>query len=144
MRLHQLIKTKDKSKKRFGRGIGSGKGKTAGRGSKGQKARGKIPLTFTGSLSLYKKLPLRRGLGNPKLTSKPKLINLSQLNIFKPKTVIDLEQLIKAKIINQKEAREGVKILGNGEVNHPLVIKLPLSSCSRQKIENKGGKVEHA
>ncbi|MBI4038535.1 50S ribosomal protein L15 [Candidatus Daviesbacteria bacterium] len=144
MKLHQLIKIKARSKKRRGRGIGSGKGKTAGRGSKGQKARGKIPLTFTGSLSLYKKLPLRRGFGNPKLTSKLKLVSLSQLNIFNPKTVIDLEQLIKAKIISQRQARMGVKILGNGEVKHPLVIKLSLSSSARQKIEDKGGKVEYA
>lgn len=69
MKLHQLTKIKTKDKKRLGRGIGSGKGKTAGRGTKGQKARGKIPQTFTGGLSLYKKLPLRRGYGNPKMSS---------------------------------------------------------------------------
>ena len=58
--------------KRLGRGIGSGKGKTGGRGSKGQKARGKVPLAFAGSnLPLYKKLPLRKGLGNRKVSGKP-------------------------------------------------------------------------
>ena len=77
-------------KKRLGRGIGSGKGKTAGRGTKGQKARGKIPATFVGSLPFYKKLPLRRGQGNPKLSDKLVPIKLSKLNVFKSKTVVDL------------------------------------------------------
>lgn len=142
MKLHQLIKVKSKSKKRLGRGLGSGKGKTAGRGSKGQKVRGKIPLSFTGSLPLYKKLPLKRGYGNPKVTAKWQQVNLSQLKIFKSKQVVDLEQLIKAKIISQKQAKSGVKILGNGEVEHPLIIRLPVSSSARQKIEKIGGKVE--
>ena len=143
MKLNELSKVTKRSKKRLGRGIGSGKGKTAGRGTKGQKARGKIPATFTGSMPLYKKLPLKRGLGNVKKSAKLKLINLSQLNVFKPKTVIDLEQLIKAKIINEKDVKIGVKILGGGEVDRALIIKLPISSSARERIEKMGGRVEY-
>ena len=141
MKLHELLKVNQRPKKRLGRGIGSGKGKTAGRGTKGQKARGKIPATFTGSLSLYKKLPLRRGKGNPKLSVKPKLINLSKLNVFKSKEVVDIGKLLEARIITEKEAKKGVKVLGNGELNKVLTIKLPVSKSVLQKIEKLGGKV---
>lgn len=143
MKLHKLSKTISSRKKRLGRGLGSGKGKTAGRGSKGQKARGKIPLSFTGSLPLYKKLPLKRGFGNPHLSEKSVLIKLSQLNIFKANTTVDLEQLIKAKIINQKDSKRSVKVLGNGEIEKALTVKLAVSASARQKIEKKGGKVEN-
>lgn len=143
MKLHELVKVKTKAKKRLGRGIGSGKGKTAGRGSKGQKARGKIPVGFTGSLPLYKKLPLRRGKGNPKISSKPKEINLFHLNIFKSKSVVNIEELLKSKIITEKEAKAGVKILGNGEISKALIVKVPVSLMARQKIEKLGGKVEY-
>ncbi|MBI2330055.1 50S ribosomal protein L15 [Candidatus Daviesbacteria bacterium] len=131
-------------KKRLGRGIGSGKGKTSGRGTKGQKARGKIPATFTGSLPLYKKLPLKRGKGNLKVSSKPKIINLNKLNIFKAKEVIDIAKLLDEKIISLKEAKKGIKILGNGEIEKALTIKLPVSDSARKKIEKAGGKIEYA
>lgn len=141
MKLNQLPKLKTKPKKRVGRGIGSGLGKTAGRGSKGQKARGKIPVGFSGAgLPTFKKLPLRRGLGNPKISTKPKIITLSQLNIFKAKSTIDLEQLLEAKLISQKDLKKGVKILG-GELNIALTINLPVSKRVKKAIEKKGGKV---
>jgi len=143
MELHELTKITTRPNKRLGRGIGSGKGKTAGRGTKGQKARGKIPATFTGSLSLYKKLPLKKGKGNPRVSSKPKIINLSKLNIFKAKEVVDIAKLIEAKIISEREAKRGVKILGKGEINKALTVKLPVSNSARKIIEKSGGKVEH-
>lgn len=143
MKLHELNKAKTKSRKRVGRGLGSGKGKTGGRGSKGQKARGKIPVGFTGSLPLYKKLPLRRGKGNPKISRKVKVISLSALNVFKSKSVIGIEELIKEKIISPKDAKKGVKILGNGEVNIALTVKLPVTNSAQKKIESKGGKVKN-
>ncbi len=143
MKLHQLIKVIHKSKKRIGRGLGSGRGKTSGRGTKGQKARGKIPVGFSGDLSLYKKLPLKKGQGNPKISQKPNVINLSALNIFKSKTVVTLEELINAKILTEKNSKKGVKILGNGEINVALIIKIPVSKTAQQKIEKKGGKVEN-
>ncbi|MBI2334831.1 50S ribosomal protein L15 [Candidatus Daviesbacteria bacterium] len=131
-----------KKQKRLGRGIGSGKGKTAGRGTKGQKARGKIPAAFTGSMPFYKKLPLRRGLGNPKIGLKPKIISLPQLNVFPARTTIDMEQLVKANIITEKEILTGVKILGGGQLEKILTVKLPVSKSAKAKIEEKGGKVQ--
>lgn len=142
MRLHELIKIKTKSKKRLGRGIGSGKGKTAGRGTKGQKARGKIPATFSGGLSLYKKLPLRRGMGNPKMSSKPNLVSLSELNVFEKNSVVDVQKLIEEGIIKSEDAKKGVKILSNGEVTKALTVKLEVSKKALEKIEKMGGKVE--
>lgn len=126
-------------KKRLGRGIGSGKGKTAGRGTKGQKARGKIPAAFTGSLPLYKKLPLRRGLGNPTKSAKPKTLSLSELNVFPARSTVDIEQLIKAKVLSEKEARRGVKILATGSLKKALTVKLPVSKSAREKIAKEGG-----
>ncbi|MBI2196295.1 50S ribosomal protein L15 [Candidatus Daviesbacteria bacterium] len=140
MKLHELLKVKTRSKKRLGRGLGSGKGKTGGRGTKGQKARGTIPVTFTGNLPLYKKLPLRRGKGNPKGSTKLKLINISKLKAFKAKEVVDIGKLQETKIISKREAKRGVKILGKGEINQVLTIKLPMSDSARKKIEKAGGK----
>ncbi len=142
MKLHKLLKFKKDLKKRVGRGIGSGLGKTAGRGTKGQKARGKIPVGFSGSgLALFKKLPLKRGYGNKRNFEKKAVINLSDLTIFKSKTVIDIEELINAKLISKKDVKKGVKLLGNGDLLSALTIKLPVSNLARKKIESKGGKV---
>ncbi len=80
MKLNELTKVKEISKKRLGRGLGSGKGKTSGRGTKGQKARGKIPAGFIGGLAFYKKLPLKKGQGNTKQSDNPKIIKLSCFN----------------------------------------------------------------
>ncbi len=144
MKLNQLQKAVTKSNKRLGRGLGSGKGRTAGRGSKGQKARGKMPVGFSGAgLPTYKKLPLRRGLGNRVISLKPKPINLNKLNIFKSKTVIDLEYLLKAKLIGEKDIKRGVKILSGGGLTQSLIIRLPVSKKAKIEIEKKGGKVEN-
>lgn len=143
MKIRELIKIKTKPSKRLGRGIGTGKGKTAGRGTKGQKARGKIPLNFSGDLAFYKKLPKRRGLGNPKISPNPKIVNLSLLNIFNTKATIDLDELLKAKIIDSKDAKRGVKILGMGEVKKALIVKLPVSKTAKEKIIKMGGKVSY-
>lgn len=143
MRLHELGKVNQRSKKRLGRGLGSGKGKTSGRGTKGQKARGTMPVTFIGGLAFYKKLPLKRGKGNTVLALKLKAVNLSRLDKFPAKTIIDIEKLIEAKIISKKDARRGVKILGQGEVTKALIVKLPVSDSARKKIEKLNGKVEN-
>lgn len=145
MKLHELLKVKSKGNKRKGRGIGSGLGKTAGRGTKGQKARGKMAVGFTGAgLPTFKKLPLKRGLGNRNLSLKHKLINLSRLNIFKKNSVVDLEQLLSLKLINQKDLKKGVKILADKGLNVSLVVSLPVSKAAKLEIENKGGKVDYA
>ena len=138
-----MLKGKKRSNKRLCPGIGSGKGKTAGRGTKGQKARGKIPLGFTGGMALYKKLPLRRGKGNLKLSANRKIVTLEKLNIFKAKTVVDMVKLQEANIISAKEARQGVKILDGGEIDAALTVKLDVSETARKKIIKSGGKVEN-
>ena len=133
-------------KKRLGRGIGSGKGKTAGRGTKGQKARGKISAQFIGGLALYKKLPLRRGLGNPspQKRSKPVIIKLASLVSLKPNTTVDILSLIENKILKKDEAQKGVKILQSGDVKlPPLIVKLSVSKSVKDLIEKAGGKVEN-
>ncbi len=145
MKLNELVKVKSKSKKRLGRGIGSEKGKTSGRGTKGQKARGKIPVGFTGGgLPTYKKLPLKRGYGNPSSKKKPKIISLSKLNILKNNSIVDLEQLVKAGLLNQKDVKGGVKILADEGLSVALTVKLPVSKKAKAEIEKKGGKVENA
>lgn len=143
MKLHELTKVRVKSKKRLGRGTGSEKGKTAGRGTKGQKARGKIPAGFIGGTPLYKKLPLKKGKGNPKLSKKLTPINLSQLNIFKSGTVVDMIKLLESNVISKKDAKSGIKILGNGKIDRALTVKLPVSKEARRKIVEIGGKVDH-
>ena len=144
MKLNQLQKVVTKSNKRLGRGLGSEKGRTSGRGSKGQKARGKMPVGFSGAgLPTYKKLPLRRGLGNRSVTLKPKIINLSQLNVFKKNVTVDLAELLKIKLVSEKDVQRGVKILSDEGLTQSLVIKLPVSKKAKMEIEKKGGKVEY-
>ncbi len=145
MNLNSLPKIKENSKKRLGQGHGSGKVKTSGRGTKGQKSRNKVPLYFEGgALPLIKRLPYRRGKGrNRKISQKPLVVNLKYLNKFSKNQVVDLETLIKNKIVKASDAEEfGVKILGDGEINQALVIKLPISKNAAKKIEKAGGKVE--
>lgn len=145
MDLKNLTKTKTKKKKRVGRGYGSGRGKTAGRGTKGQKARGKIPLFFEGGANpLIKRLPFRRGKGKNKVfKKKPLIINVKALNLLPKASTVDLKALIERKIVNENDAKiYGVKILGEGELNIPLVVKLKTSKGAARKIEKAGGKVE--
>lgn len=145
MKLNLLPKLNKRPNKRLGRGIGSAKGKTSGRGTKGQKARGKIPLAFTGGgLPMYKKLPKRSGLGNRKVSPKLTTISLSKLNVFKSKTVVDLEHLLSSKLISKNDAKKGVKILADGKLSVSLVVKLPVSKTALKEIEKAGGKVDHA
>lgn len=145
MNLNKLPKLTTKSKKRTGQGHGSGRGKTAGRGTKGQKARGKIKMGFEGGqLPLIKRLPLSRGKGRNKSLKRKKLIvNIKYLNILSKDSQVDLETLIKAKIVNAEEAKIfGVKILGDGQLNIPLTVNLPCSQRARKKIEKAGGTVK--
>lgn len=142
MLLHNLDKIRKRDKKRLGRGLGSGKGKTGGRGQKGQKARGSIPASFTGGgLPLYKKLPLRRGKGNSKVSAKMTLIRLSQLNIFKSGDLVDVESLIAKKLLSVKGARKGIKILGSGDLSVKLTVKVNVSKKAQEKIVGAGGNI---
>jgi large subunit ribosomal protein L15 len=130
--------------KRLGRGHGSGKVKTAGRGTKGQKAREKIKLSFAGSslqASWLKRLPLIRGKGKNKShnSHRPFIVNVKYLNALKPQTEVTLESLKKAGIID--EGINKVKILGDGELKVTLTVKLPCSQRAKKKIAKAGGSV---
>lgn len=143
MKLHLLNKITVRAKKRLGRGIGSGRGKTAGRGTKGQKAREKIAAGFIGgTLPLYKKLPFRRGLGNPRLRPKALPVSLSKLAVFQPHSTVNLQSLLEQKIITQRDVQKsGVKIVDGGRIKTALTVTLPISSAAAAKIEKAGGKV---
>src|SRR3989344_668505 len=134
-----LPKVVSKSKKRVGRGLGSGKGgHTVGRGQKGQKARGKIGVLFEGfkvKKSLLKRLPLSRGKGKFHGKSKPVIVNAGVLNILPAGSKVNIETLAKAGIVKLDEAKKyGVKILGSGKLTKKLTIELPMSKSFAKKI----------
>jgi len=144
--MQNLPKVITKSKKRIGRGVGSGKGShTVGRGQKGQKSRGDLGILFEGikmKKSFIKKLPLRRGKGKFGPKAKPVIINLVDLGYLPSGTKITLEFLIKEGIVDNLEARTyGVKILGGGKLDKKLLISLPISKSALKKLEKAGGKV---
>lgn len=144
--LHKLPKTTARSAKRLGRGTGSGKGKTAGRGTKGQKSRGKIPVTLAqAGISFIKRLPLYRGkYRNKPSRKKPVEVNVKYLNLLPKDCLVDIETLITHHIVDADIARKfGVKILGDGDLSISLVVKLPTSRGAAKKIEKAGGKVEY-
>ena len=146
MQLHQLPKITTKPRRRLGQGHGSGRGKTSGRGTKGQNARNKVPLFFEGgALPLRKRLPFLRGKGRNKVFKKhPIAINVKALNLLPAKTIVDVESLIKAGVVDGAQAKLfGVKILGEGELTVALTVKLPVSGGARSKIEKTGGTVEN-
>lgn len=144
IKLHQLTNITVRKKKRLGQGHGSGKGKTGGRGTKGQKARNRISLG-RGEMNIIKRLPLLRGkYRNKPFRKKPIVVNVKFLNILPANSIVDLETLAASHIVRIDEAKaNGVKILGDGELNIPLTVKLPCSGGARAKIEAAGGKVEH-
>lgn len=145
MNLTNLTKITTKSKKRVGLGHGSGRGKTAGRGTKGQLARHSSKLGFDGDANpLIRRLPFLRGKGrNKSLQVHPLIVNVNALNIFSDKEVVDIESLAKYHLVRLKDAKaSGVKILGDGELQKALTVKLPISKSAAQKIEKAGGKIE--
>ena len=144
MNLNNLEKITTKKKRRVGLGHGSGRGKTAGRGTKGQKARSDVPLDFEGgALPLIKRLPFLRGKGrNKSLKTDPYIINVGLLNSLPKNTIIDIKNLAKLKLVNLEEAsKNGIKILGDGELSVALTVKLPASIGATKKIQKAGGSV---
>ena len=126
---------------RRGRGHGSGNGKTAGKGHKGQKARSGAPrIGFEGGqMPLYRRIP-KRGFHN-RNTQEIVAINISALEGFENDSVVDVNALLEAGII--KNPKDGVKILGNGELTKKLTVKVNASSASaKEKIEALGGSAE--
>ena len=128
--------------KRKGRGAGSGNGKTAGKGHKGQNARsggGVRPGFEGGQLPLYRKLP-KRGFNN-KFATVYATINVSDLNKFEDGATVNLEALVNAGIINKE--LDGLKVLGNGELTKKLTVEAKVfSATAKEKIEAAGGKAE--
>lgn len=144
MNLTHVAKIKTKSKKRVGQGHGSGRGKTAGRGTKGQKARNKVAIYFEGgALPLTKRLPFLRGKGrNRSLQEKAYVLNVSALNGFSKGTEITIESLAKQGMVELEVAKQkGVKILGDGDLQVALTVKVPVSKGAAEKITKAGGTV---
>lgn len=145
MKLHELSPAdgSTKERKRIGRGAGSGQGKTAGKGHKGQKARagrGMRPGFEGGQMPLQRRVP-KRGFNNIFATEYA-IVNLGTLEEkFENGAVINAESLINAGII--KKALDGVKVLGNGEVTKAFTLQVTKASeTAKTKIEAAGGKVE--
>lgn len=144
MDLHKLPKLGNSAKRRLARGHGSGRGKTAGRGTKGQKARERIPLGFEGGqIRLIKRLPLLRGMGrNAPNQRKPLVVNIKYLNSLPPNTEVTVETLARFHVIRRDlEKSISIKILGDGDLSVPLIVKLPTSLRAKKKIEAAGGSV---
>ncbi len=132
------------SKKRLGRGIGSGIGKTSGKGHKGQNARsgGGVRPGFEGGQNpLYRRIPAR-GFSNAKFKKVYSLVNVSSLNNFEPNTTVDAEKLLETGILSKIE-KDGVKILGNGELSVALkVVANKFTAQAKEKITAQGGSIE--
>ncbi|MCS7253055.1 MAG: 50S ribosomal protein L15 [Armatimonadota bacterium] len=133
--------------KRVGRGIAAGQGKTCGRGTKGQKARENVPSWFEGGQTpLYKRVPKLRGVSKKAMPREPfrrnyAFVNLKQLNQFPQNTEITPQFLLEEGIID--EIGDGLRILGDGELTKPLIVKAHyFSKSAKSKIEAAGGKVE--
>lgn len=129
--------------KRIGRGIGSGLGKTSGKGHKGQWARsggGVRPGFEGGQMPLTRRVP-KKGFKNH-FTAEYVTINVGALNDFKDESVIDLELLLNAGLV-RKDAPYGLKVLGDGELDKKLVVKAAkFTKAAAEKIEKAGGKAE--
>lgn len=132
------------SKKRLGRGIGSGVGKTSGKGHKGQNARsgGGVRVGFEGGqMPLIRKLP-RRGFTNAQFRKHYSVINVSDLNKFENGSVVDTQALLDRRILSKVE-EYGVKVLGNGKLEKALTVKLnKFSETAKKKIVEANGTVE--
>ena len=145
MKLHELKPQEGSVKESYrkGRGPGSGNGKTAGKGHKGQNARsggGVRPGFEGGQLPLYRKLP-KRGFNNYRFGKKYATVNVQSLNIFNDGDVVDSAALLASGIIGK--ALDGVKILGEGEITKKLTVKAAVFSANaKEKIEAVGGKTE--
>ncbi|MBE6549432.1 MAG: 50S ribosomal protein L15 [Ruminococcaceae bacterium] len=144
MKLNQLSPAEGSAKAawRKGRGPGSGNGKTAGKGHKGQNARsggGVRPGFEGGQLPLYRKLP-KRGFKN-RFAVNYAIINVAALNRFEDGAVVDMEALKAAKLVRKE--LDGIKVLGEGELTKKLTVKATVFSASaKEKIEAAGGKIE--
>ena len=146
MKLHELSPAPNSTPKakRVGRGLGSGLGKTCGKGTKGQNSRsggGVRPGFEGGQMPLIRRLP-KRGFNNTLFDKEYNIVNVEDLNVFDNDTVVTVELLKEKNIIN-KIAPYGLKVLGNGNIEKSLTVKArKFSETAVQKITKAGGKVE--
>ena len=142
MKLHELKPAEGSTqvRNRVGRGTSSGNGKTAGRGQKGQKARGKVRLGFEGGqMPLFRRMP-KRGFKNIN-RKEYAIVNLETLNKFEDGAEVTPALLVESGII--KDEKDGIKVLGNGTLNKQLTVKASkFSASAKEAIESKGGKAE--
>ena len=144
MKLHELSPAAGSVSevKRKGRGPGSGNGKTAGKGHKGQNARsgGGVRIGFEGGqMPITRRLP-KRGFNNI-FAKKYAIVNVDALNAFEDGTVVGIEELLAKKIV--RKAEDGLRVLGSGEISKKLTVKAnAFSEAAKAKIEAAGGKVE--
>lgn len=145
MKLHSLQPAPGatKTRKRVGRGVGSGLGKTSGRGQKGQNSRsgGGVRIGFEGGQSpLFRRLP-KRGFSNARFKTTYAVINLSDLDKFEDGATVTPELLKEMGLI--KQSLDGIKVLGNGTLTKKLNVKAhKFSSVAKEQIEKLGGKAE--
>lgn len=142
MKLHELKPAEGSRqvRNRVGRGTSSGNGKTAGRGQKGQKARGKVRLGFEGGqMPLFRRMP-KRGFKNIN-RKEYAIVKLETLNKFEDGAEVTPALLVESGII--KDEKDGIKVLGNGTLNKQLTVKASkFSASAKEAIESKGGKAE--
>lgn len=142
MKLHELKPAEGSRqvRNRVGRGTSSGNGKTAGRGQKGQKTRGKVRLGFEGGqMPLFRRMP-KRGFKNIN-RKEYAIVNLETLNKFEDGAEVTPALLVESGII--KDEKDGIKVLGNGTLNKQLTVKASkFSASAKEAIESKGGKAE--
>ena len=144
MKLNELSPARGsrKSRKRVGRGVGSGTGKTAGRGTKGLKSRsgGKVRAGYEGGqMPIHRRLP-KRGFTNI-FKKCYAAVNVRDLAKFESGSTVDEAALVRRGLVKGK--RDGIKVLGHGEIGIPLTVKVDqVSKSAREKIESAGGKIE--
>ena len=144
MRLHELKAAEGatKARKRRGRGQGTGLGTTGGRGMNGQNSRsgGGVRLGFEGGqMPLYRRIP-KRGFTN-RFAKEYAEVNVVDLNRFEDGTVVDFDLMLQSGLV--KQVKDGVKVLGNGELEKKLTVKAEkFSKSAAEKIEKAGGKAE--
>ena len=145
MKLNEMTSGGNAVAYRKGRGAGSGNGKTAGRGHKGQKARsggGVRPGFEGGQMPLYRRLP-KRGFNNKRFAPQYIEVNVSDLEKFDNGAEVSTEILADAGIISLPKVNDGIKILGNGDLTKKLTVKaVKFTASAKEKIEKAGGTAE--
>ena len=143
MKLHALNQSVAKGLRRKGQGHGSGRMKTGGRGTKGQKARSKVALRSEGgAVPLTKRLPFLRGKEkNKSIQADFLVVPVGALVVFEKNTMVNKEALLKKEVISKKDSERKIKLSGVGELSVPLQVSLSVTASAREKIEKAGGTI---